>query len=46
MCVVIVEDLEIDLGNINVKVIMIEKFGFIGCKEGIVCEVVVFLCKV
>lgn len=46
MCVFIVEDFGCYMDDVNVKVIIIEKFGFIGCGEGIVCEVVVLLCKV
>lgn len=45
MCAVIAEDLETDLGNINVKATTTEKLGFTGRKEGIACEAVVLLHK-
>ncbi|HGS5219313.1 TPA: 2-C-methyl-D-erythritol 2,4-cyclodiphosphate synthase [Vibrio cholerae] len=45
MCAAIAEDLENDLGNINVKATTTEKLGFTGRKEGIACEAVVLLHK-
>ncbi|KNA51935.1 2-C-methyl-D-erythritol 2,4-cyclodiphosphate synthase [Vibrio cholerae AM-19226] len=45
MCAAIAEDLETDLGNINVKATTTEKLGFTGRKEGIACEAVVLLHK-
>ncbi|HHI5410935.1 TPA: 2-C-methyl-D-erythritol 2,4-cyclodiphosphate synthase [Vibrio metoecus] len=45
MCAAIAEDLETDLGNINVKATTTEKLGFTGRKEGIACEAVVLLRK-
>ncbi|HGF7193659.1 TPA: 2-C-methyl-D-erythritol 2,4-cyclodiphosphate synthase [Vibrio cholerae] len=45
MCASIAEDLETDLGNINVKATTTEKLGFTGRKEGIACEAVVLLRK-
>ncbi|ENM8346272.1 2-C-methyl-D-erythritol 2,4-cyclodiphosphate synthase [Vibrio cholerae] len=45
MCAAIAEDLEADLGNINVKATTTEKLGFTGRKEGIACEAVVLLHK-
>ncbi|EMA2447132.1 2-C-methyl-D-erythritol 2,4-cyclodiphosphate synthase [Vibrio fluvialis] len=45
MCVAIAEDLETDLGNVNVKATTTERLGFTGRKEGIACEAVVLLVK-
>lgn len=42
----IVEDFGCYMDDVNVKVIIMEKLGFIGCGEGIVCEVVVLFIKV
>lgn len=45
MCQVIAEDLDTELGNINVKATTTEKLGFTGRKEGIATEAVVLLVK-
>ncbi|WP_038173812.1 MULTISPECIES: 2-C-methyl-D-erythritol 2,4-cyclodiphosphate synthase [Vibrio] len=45
MCQVIAEDLDTELGNINVKATTTEKLGFTGRKEGIATEAVVLLIK-
>lgn len=46
MCRTISEDLQTELGNINVKATTTERLGFTGRKEGIACEAVVLLVKV
>ncbi|MGR5177593.1 2-C-methyl-D-erythritol 2,4-cyclodiphosphate synthase [Vibrio parahaemolyticus] len=43
---VIAEDLETDLGNINVKATTTERLGFTGRKEGIATEAVVLISKI
>lgn len=43
MCGLIVEDFGVVVDQVNVKVIIIEWLGFIGCEEGIVVYVVVLL---
>jgi 2-C-methyl-D-erythritol 2,4-cyclodiphosphate synthase len=45
MCRVIAEDLETNLGNINVKATTTERLGFVGRQEGIACEAVALLVK-
>ncbi len=45
MCETIAQDLETDLGNVNVKATTTEKLGFTGRKEGIATEAVVVLMK-
>lgn len=45
MCQVIVQDLETELGNVNVKATTTERLGFTGRKEGIATEAVVLLLK-
>ncbi|WP_047045412.1 2-C-methyl-D-erythritol 2,4-cyclodiphosphate synthase [Vibrio mexicanus] len=45
MCKTIAQDLETDLGNVNVKATTTEKLGFTGRKEGIATEAVVVLMK-
>ncbi len=45
MCAVIAQDLETDIGNINVKATTSERLGFTGRKEGIATEAVVLLFK-
>ena len=45
MCQAIAEDLEADIGNINVKATTSERLGFTGRKEGIACEAVVLINK-
>lgn len=45
MCASIAQDLETDIGNINVKATTSERLGFTGRKEGIACEAVVLLTK-
>jgi 2-C-methyl-D-erythritol 2,4-cyclodiphosphate synthase len=45
MCASIAQDLETDIGNINVKATTSERLGFTGRKEGIACEAVVLLMK-
>ncbi|MFM2588832.1 2-C-methyl-D-erythritol 2,4-cyclodiphosphate synthase [Vibrio sp. TBV020] len=45
MCQVIAEDLETELGNVNVKATTTERLGFTGRKEGIATEAVVLLVK-
>ncbi|UHJ60702.1 2-C-methyl-D-erythritol 2,4-cyclodiphosphate synthase [Vibrio furnissii] len=45
MCTAIADDLETDLGNVNVKATTTERLGFTGRKEGIACEAVVLLVK-
>lgn len=43
MCQAIAEDLETDIGNVNVKATTSERLGFTGRKEGIACEAVVLI---
>ena len=45
MCAAIAEDLETEIGNVNVKATTTERLGFTGRKEGIACEAVVLLVK-
>ncbi len=45
MCAAIAQDLETELGNVNVKATTTERLGFTGRKEGIACEAVVLLVK-
>ncbi len=45
MCQTIAQDLETDIGNINVKATTTERLGFTGRKEGIATEAVVLLVK-
>ena len=45
MCEVIAQDLETDIGNVNVKATTTERLGFTGRKEGIATEAVVLLIK-
>ncbi|BDR12454.1 2-C-methyl-D-erythritol 2,4-cyclodiphosphate synthase [Vibrio sp. STUT-A11] len=45
MCEAIAQDLETDIGNINVKATTTERLGFTGRKEGIATEAVVLLFK-
>lgn len=45
MCSVIAQDLETDIGNVNVKATTTEKLGFVGRQEGIAAEAVVLLVK-
>ncbi|WP_341661968.1 2-C-methyl-D-erythritol 2,4-cyclodiphosphate synthase [Vibrio sp.] len=45
MCQAIAEDLETDIGNVNVKATTTERLGFTGRKEGIATEAVVVLVK-
>ena len=45
MCLAIAQDLETDIGNVNVKATTTERLGFTGRKEGIACEAVVLLVK-
>ncbi|EEX95326.1 2-C-methyl-D-erythritol 2,4-cyclodiphosphate synthase [Vibrio orientalis CIP 102891 = ATCC 33934] len=45
MCQVIAQDLETELGNVNVKATTTERLGFTGRKEGIATEAVVLLLK-
>ncbi len=45
MCAAIAQDLETDIGNVNVKATTTERLGFTGRKEGIACEAVVLLVK-
>ncbi|WP_114784878.1 2-C-methyl-D-erythritol 2,4-cyclodiphosphate synthase [Vibrio tetraodonis] len=45
MCQVISDDLETDIGNVNVKATTTERLGFTGRKEGIATEAVVVLVK-
>jgi len=45
MCQAIAEDLETDIGNINVKATTTERLGFTGRKEGIASEAVVLITK-
>lgn len=45
MCAAIAQDLESELGQINVKATTSERLGFTGRKEGIACEAVVLLTK-
>ncbi|MDA0129847.1 2-C-methyl-D-erythritol 2,4-cyclodiphosphate synthase [Vibrio sp. MarTm2] len=45
MCQVIAQDLETDIGNVNVKATTTERLGFTGRKEGIATEAVVLLIK-
>nr|WP_086940246.1 2-C-methyl-D-erythritol 2,4-cyclodiphosphate synthase [Thaumasiovibrio occultus] len=46
MCAAIADDLQTDIGNVNVKATTTEKLGFTGRKEGIACEAVVLILKV
>lgn len=46
MRVFIVEDFGCYMDDVNVKVIITEKLGFIGRGEGIVCEAVALFIKV
>ncbi len=45
MCQTIAEDLETDIGNVNVKATTTERLGFTGRKEGIATAAVVVLFK-
>lgn len=45
MCQVIAQDLETEIGNVNVKATTTERLGFTGRKEGIATEAVVLLIK-
>ncbi|MBD1555358.1 2-C-methyl-D-erythritol 2,4-cyclodiphosphate synthase [Vibrio sp. S9_S30] len=45
MCKSIAEDLETDIGNVNVKATTSERLGFTGRKEGIATEVVALIIK-
>lgn len=45
MCQVIAQDLETDIGNVNVKATTTERLGFTGRKEGIATAAVVVLIK-
>ncbi len=45
MCATIAQDLQTELGNINVKATTTERLGFTGRKEGIATEAVVLLVK-
>ena len=45
MCRVIADDLETEIGNVNVKATTTERLGFTGRKEGIATEAVVVLVK-
>lgn len=45
MCQAIAEDLQTEIGNINVKATTTERLGFTGRKEGIATEAVVLLIK-
>lgn len=45
MCAAIAQDLETEIGNVNVKATTSERLGFTGRKEGIACEAVVLLVK-
>ncbi|KJR28006.1 2-C-methyl-D-erythritol 2,4-cyclodiphosphate synthase [Vibrio navarrensis] len=45
MCQAIAEDLQTEVGNINVKATTTERLGFTGRKEGIATEAVVLLIK-
>lgn len=46
MCQVIAQDLDTDIGNVNVKATTTERLGFTGRKEGIATEAVVLINKV
>ncbi|NVJ57964.1 MAG: 2-C-methyl-D-erythritol 2,4-cyclodiphosphate synthase [Vibrionaceae bacterium] len=45
MCQTIAQDLETNIGNVNVKATTTERLGFTGRKEGIATEAVVLLVK-
>lgn len=45
MCAAIADDLECELGQVNVKATTSERLGFTGRKEGIACEAVVLLTR-
>ncbi len=46
MCQVIAQDLDTDIGNVNVKATTTERLGFTGRKEGIATEAVVLISKI
>lgn len=45
MCHCLAQDLQISLGQVNVKATTTEKLGFVGREEGIACDAVVLLHK-